>query len=78
MGDLNSIARWLVIFGLVLAGVGGLIWLLARAGVPLGRLWGDLRFETGSITCLIPLASSILLSLVLTILLNLILRGLGR
>jgi hypothetical protein len=78
VNDLNTLARWLVIFGLVLAGVGGLIWLLGRTGLPIGRLPGDLRIETGSITCLIPLATSILISLILTILLNLIVRGLGR
>lgn len=78
MNDLNTLARWLVVFGLVLAGVGGLIWLLGRTGLPIGRLPGDLRIETGSITCLIPLATSILISLVLTVLLNLIIRGLGR
>jgi hypothetical protein len=78
VNDLNTLARWLVVFGLVLAGVGGLIWLLGRTGLPIGRLPGDLRIETGSITCLIPLATSILISLVLTVLLNLIIRGLGR
>lgn len=78
MGDLNTLARWLVIFGLVLAAVGGLIWLLGRTGLPIGRLPGDFRIQTGSITCLVPLATSILISLVLTVALNLIARFLSR
>jgi len=78
MNDLTALARWLMIFGLVLAGVGGLIWLLGRTGLPIGRLPGDLRIETGSITCLVPLATSIVISVILTIALNLIARVLGR
>jgi hypothetical protein len=44
----------------------------------LGRLPGDFRFQTGNITCMIPLATSILLSVVLTILLNVIVRLLNK
>jgi hypothetical protein len=78
MNDLTSLARWLVVFGLVLAGVGGLIWLVGRTGLPIGRLPGDIRIQTGSVTCLIPLATSIVISLVLTLALNLIARILSR
>jgi hypothetical protein len=78
MNDLTSLARWLVLFGLVLAGVGGLIWLAGRTGLPIGRLPGDIRIQTSSITCLIPLATSIVISLVLTLALNLIARILSR
>jgi hypothetical protein len=78
MPDLSSIARWLVLLGLILAGIGGLLWLLARAGLPIGRLPGDIRFEAGGITCLIPLATSILLSLILTLALNLVARWLSK
>ena len=74
MPDLTTLARWLVLAGLVLAGIGGLIWVFNRLGVPLGRLPGDFRFQSGGFTCFIPLASSILLSLLLTLILNLIAR----
>jgi hypothetical protein len=67
-----------VIFGLLLAGAGALLWALGRTGIPLGRLPGDLRFESGSLTCFIPLATSILISLILTVALNLIARFLNR
>jgi hypothetical protein len=75
--DSNSLARWLVIAGAALAGAGVLIWLSGRLGLPLGRLPGDLRFEAGGATCFVPLATSILLSLLLTLILNLIARGRG-
>ena len=56
--------------------VGGLFWVVSRLGLPLGRLPGDFRFQAGGITCFLPLASSILLSLLLTLVLNLIARRL--
>lgn len=78
MPDLNTLARWLLIVGLSLAAAGALLALAARLGLPLGRLPGDLRFQAGGLTCFVPLATSIVLSLLLTILLNLIARGAGR
>ncbi len=74
MLDLGGLGRVLVLIGLGIAGLGGLIWLLGRVGLPLGRLPGDLRIETSGFTCFLPLASTILLSLILTLLLNLALR----
>ena len=74
MPDLTTLSRWLVLAGLVLAGIGGLLWVFSRLGVPLGRLPGDFRFQSGGLTCFIPLASSILLSLLLTLIMNLIAR----
>ena len=74
MSDLSGLGRLLLLVGLGIAGLGGLIWLLGRAGLPLGRLPGDLHIETSGFSCILPLTSTILLSLILTLLLNLILR----
>ncbi|MGA2111552.1 MAG: DUF2905 family protein [Anaerolineales bacterium] len=74
MLDLGGLGRVLVLIGLGIAGLGGVIWLLGRVGLPLGGLPGDLRIETSGFTCFLPLASTILLSLILTLLLNLALR----
>lgn len=76
MPDLNTLARWIIIAGLSLAAVGGLLWLLGRSGLPLGRLPGDIRFQRGNFTCFMPIATSLLLSLVLTLILNLLARWL--
>lgn len=67
-----DLGRFLIALGTILLIVGGLFLLLPRIGINLGRLPGDLRFDSGQTTCLIPIATSILLSLVLTILLNLL------
>lgn len=78
MPDPNSLARWLIILGLSVAGAGVVVWLLGRTGLTPGRLPGDLRFSIGGASCLVPLATSLLLSLVLTVLLNVILRLLHK
>ena len=55
----------LLIAGLVIAGIG----LLVMAGLPLGRLPGDIMIRRGSGTFYFPLATSILLSIILSLLL---------
>lgn len=72
------LARIFVILGLVLIVIGGLIYLFGRIGLPLGRLPGDIRLQGENITCFFPLATMILISVVLTILLNIIVRLLNR
>ena len=74
MNELTTLAKILLALGLVLAAVGGGMWLLGRSGVPLGRWPGDLRFTIGGVSCFVPLATSIVISLVLTVALNLIVR----
>jgi hypothetical protein len=71
---MTDIGRILIILGVVLLVAGGLFIRLPRLGLPLGRLPGDLRFETGQFTCFIPIATSIILSILLTISLNLLAR----
>lgn len=60
--------------GIILFVIGGLVWLGARIGIPLGRLPGDIRLEGQNVSFHFPLASSIIVSVVLTVLLNVILR----
>ncbi len=68
------VARVLIIIGLIFLVVGGLLYLTGRFGMPLGRLPGDIRIVRGNTTIFFPLGTSILLSLILTILLNIIIR----
>ncbi|MGE0703803.1 MAG: DUF2905 domain-containing protein [Vicinamibacterales bacterium] len=62
--------RLLVVAGLVIAGLGVLMML----GVPFGRLPGDLMVRRGRFSFYFPLATSILLSILLTLLLALFRR----
>jgi hypothetical protein len=76
--DFSTLGKGIVVLGLVLVVVGGLVWLLGRTGLPLGRLPGDLRIEGERVSCYVPIVSMILLSLVLTVVLNIIIRLLNR
>ncbi len=62
--------KLLVIIGVIIAGVG----LLVMMGVPLGRLPGDITYRRGNTTFYFPLATSILASIILTLLLMLFRR----
>ena len=83
MTEWNQIGRLLLFAGLGIALLGGLLILGSTLGkenrIPwLGRLPGDIRVERKGFSCYFPLATSILVSLVLTLLLNLIVRLLRR
>jgi hypothetical protein len=68
VSPINDIARMLVVFGLLIALAGVALMLVGR--VPgLGRLPGDIHIERGNWTFYFPLATSLLLSVVLTLIL---------
>ena len=71
---MENIARFLVIGGIVLILIGGGVYLAAKFGIPLGRLPGDIRIEGENGSFYFPIASSILVSVVLTVVINLIMR----
>jgi hypothetical protein len=59
----------LVILGVTLVVIGGIVMLLGRTGLPLGRLPGDIVYRGKSSTFYFPLASCILISVVISIVL---------
>jgi len=75
---MENIARFLVIGGIVLILIGGGVYLAAKFGIPLGRLPGDIRIEGKNGSFYFPVTSSILVSIVLTIVLNVIVRLLRK
>lgn len=77
MNGLEPIAKVLVGMGFALILVGVFAWLLSRTGL-WGQIPGDIRIERDGFTCLIPLTSSLILSVLLTILLNVIVRLINR
>jgi hypothetical protein len=70
--DNGVVGRILLTVGLLVAAVGLLMALGIR--LPFGRLPGDISGSSGNVSWSIPLGTSLLISLVLTVLLNLILR----
>ena len=65
MSELQPLGRLLIVVGLVLAGL-GLVLTLGGKIPGLGRLPGDIVVERGSFRLYLPLATSLLLSLILT------------
>lgn len=71
---MSEIGKLLVAAGAVLAGIGMLLILLGKTNLPIGRLPGDILYRGKGTTIYFPLATSILLSVVLSVLLYLISR----
>ena len=71
---MENLARFLVIGGIILILIGGGVYLAAKFGIPIGRLPGDIRIEGKNGSFYFPITSSIVVSILLTIILNLIAR----
>jgi hypothetical protein len=66
---MTSAGRMLIVLGLVIAGIGLLIVLAGKANLPIGRLPGDFSYRRGNFTFYFPLATSIVLSILLSVVL---------
>jgi Protein of unknown function (DUF2905) len=59
--------KLLVVFGVVLVAAGIILILLGRAHLPIGRLSGDFLYRGKNTTVYFPLATSLILSVVLSL-----------
>lgn len=75
---MEEIGRLLFTLGLLLAFFGIVLWLGGRFFPQLGNLPGDFRFERGNVKIFFPLATMIIISIVCTIILNIIIRWFNR
>jgi Protein of unknown function (DUF2905) len=71
---MENLARYIMIGGIILFLIGGGVYLAAKLGLPLGRLPGDIRIEGENGSFYFPITTSILVSMILTIVLNVIAR----
>jgi hypothetical protein len=71
---LQFFGRTMVAVGLAIALVGALVLLVARTGMPLGRLPGDFSYKGRSFSFYFPLGTSLLISIVLSAILYFISR----
>jgi hypothetical protein len=65
----SDVGRLLLVFGVLLVVVGGALMLFGRFHLP-----GDLTIRSGSVTIYIPIATGIILSIVLTVVVNVVFR----
>ena len=71
--ELAQTGKLILIAGIALVIIGGIIMLAGRLPI-VGQLPGDFAFRRGNTTIYFPLATMIIASILLTILLNLFLR----
>ena len=72
--DLSSLGKLLVTVGLLIAIAGGLLWLLGLSPLGVGRLPGDIHLRGERWSFYFPLTTCIIISIILTILLNIFVR----
>jgi len=69
----EELGKWLLFLGLVIAGLGGILWLWGK--IPfIGRLPGDILIQRDNFVFFFPLVTGLAISLFLTLVLNLLLR----
>jgi len=73
MNPWESISRLLLAGGVILLLLGGVTFLISRSGFS-WRLPGDIFIQKGNFTIFFPVVTCIVLSIVLTILLNIFFR----
>jgi hypothetical protein len=71
---MNDLGRMLIGLGLILLVAGGLLLLLGRTGIPLGRLPGDISYRGKNLSVYFPLGTSILVSILLSLVFYLVSR----
>ncbi|HUK47027.1 MAG TPA: DUF2905 domain-containing protein [Terriglobales bacterium] len=69
---MTEIGKMLVFFGVVLAAIGLVLVLVGRTNLPIGRLPGDIIYRGKHTTFYFPLATCIVLSVVLSVILYLV------
>jgi Protein of unknown function (DUF2905) len=71
---MSELGKLLIVLGIVLMGAGVVLTVLGRTNLPLGRLPGDIVYRGKNTTFYFPLATSLLVS----VLLSLVLYVVGR
>ena len=66
---MSDVGKMLFVLGVVIAGAGAVFILLGRTNLPLGRLPGDIVYRGKHTTFYFPLATSIVVSVVLSLVL---------
>jgi hypothetical protein len=69
---MTDLGRWLIVMGVLLVAAGFVVLLLGKTHLPFGRLPGDIFYRGKNTTVYFPLATSLLVSVVLSLLFYLI------
>jgi hypothetical protein len=66
---MSELGKALIGLGVLIALIGALVLLAGRFGLPLGRLPGDIAYKGKNVSFYFPLATCILISVVLSVIL---------
>jgi hypothetical protein len=66
---MSELGKALIGLGVLIALIGALVLLAGRFGLPLGRLTGDIAYKGKNVSFYFPLATCILISVVLSVIL---------
>lgn len=65
---MTDLGRTILYIGILLVAVGGVVMLLGRSGLPIGRLPGDITYRGKHTTIYFPIVTCIAISVVLSLL----------
>jgi hypothetical protein len=71
---MHEAGKAIIGIGLTLVVIGGVLLVAGRFGLPLGRLPGDMAYKGKHVSVYVPLGTSILISIVLTLVFYLLSR----
>lgn len=69
---MTQFPKWIIFAGLVLIAFGLIFWLAMKLAFPVGKLPGDILIEKEKYRFYFPVATSIVLSIILTLVINLV------
>ncbi|MGQ9505742.1 MAG: DUF2905 domain-containing protein [Thermogutta sp.] len=72
--ELSSLGKILVIVGLLITAIGGLLWASRTLPLNLGQLPGDIHVRGNHWSFFFPLTTCIVISIILTIVVNIMIR----
>ncbi|GAB4321105.1 MAG: hypothetical protein Kow00117_10380 [Phototrophicales bacterium] len=75
--DIQSVGKILLLIGFGITLFGGLLLILGRIS-NFGNLPGDIRVQSNNFSCFVPITSMIILSIILTVVLNILIRLINR
>ena len=73
MSGFSDLGKIIALAGAALLILGGLLWLMGKVPL-LGNLAGDIRLQRGNVSCFFPLTTMIILSVLLSLVLNIVIR----
>lgn len=71
---MQNLGKTIMIIGLVLVVAGAALTLAGKIGLPFGKLPGDITYQRKNVTIFAPLGSMLVLSVIISIILNIFSR----